>query len=78
MENIKSNASYDFTYYTCIYSGISNKLDFEIKHGEEDKRERLKYIVDRYCNEVVISGAYLQEKYNEYVEALKDKGIISE
>ena len=78
MENIKNNASYDFTYYTCIYSGISDKLDFEIKYGEEDKRERLKYIVDRYCNEVVISGAYLQEKYNKYVEALRNKGIISD
>ena len=78
MEKIKSNTSFDFTYYTCIYSGISNKIDFEIKHCKEDKREELKYIVDKYCDEVVISGAHLQEKYNEYVEALKNTGIASD
>ena len=78
MEDFKRNSKYDLTYTNCIYSGISDKLDFEIKYGEEDKRERLKYIVDRYCNEVVISGAHLQEKYNEYVETLRNKGIISD
>ena len=76
MEKFKRNANFDFEYYTCIYSGISDKIDFEIKHCKEDKRESLKYIVDRYCDEIIVSGAYLQEKYSEYVKTLKNNGII--
>ena len=78
MEKINSNANYDIEYYTCIYSGIFNKIDFETKYCKEDKRKELKYIVDKYCDEIIISGAHLQDKYNEYVEALKNKGIISD
>ena len=78
MEDFKHNSKYDFIYDVCIYSGISGHIGHEIKYGKEDKREELKYLVDRYNKEVVISGAHLQEKYNDYVKALKDKGIISE
>ena len=78
MENFKHNSKYDFIYDVCIYSGISGQIEHEIKYGKEDKREELKYLVDRYNKEVVISGAYLQEKYNEYVETLRNKGIISD
>lgn len=78
MEDFKHNSKYDFMYDVCIYSGISDQIEHEIKYGKEDKREELKYLVDRYNKEVVISGAHLQEKYSDYVKALKDKGIISE
>lgn len=78
MEDFKRNSKYDLTYTNCIYSGISDTIDFEIKHCKEDKREELKYIVDKYCDEVVISGVHLQEKYNDYVETLKNKGLIND
>ena len=77
MEDFKHNSKYDFMYDVCIYSGISGQIEHEIKYGKEDKRKELKYLVDRYNKEVVISGAHLQERYNDYVKALKDKGIIS-
>lgn len=73
---MKNNLKYDIAYGSCIYSGISSQLDFEIKYGTSDKREELKYIVDRYCDEEMVSGKYLIEKYNEYVTSLKAKGII--
>ena len=78
MEDFKHNSKYDFMYDVCIYSGISGQIEHEIKYGKEDKREELKYLVDRYNKEVVISGSHLQEKYNEYVEALRNKGILSD
>lgn len=76
MENFKRNPKYDLIYTNCIYSGIFNEIDFEIKYGTKDRREELQYIIKRYCNEELVSGAYLKEKYNEYVEKLKNKGII--
>ena len=76
MEDFKRNSKYDLVYTTCIYAGISNEIDFEIKHGTKDRREELQYIIKRYCNGELVSGAYLKEKYNEYVETLKNKGII--
>ena len=78
MENFKRISKYDSVYDFIIYSSIYDKIKFEIKYGTEDKRKELKYLVNRYCNDVVISGSYLQEKYYEYVKALKDKGIISD
>ena len=78
MENFKHISKYDFMYDVCIYSGISGQIEHEIKYGKEDKRKELQYLVDRYNKEVVISGAHLQEKYNDYVKALRNKGIISE
>lgn len=78
MENFKRISKYDITYTNCIYSGISREIYFEIKYGTHDRREEIKYIIDRYCNDEIVSGAYLQEKYNEYVETLKSKGIISD
>ena len=78
MEDFKHNSKYDFMYDVCIYSGILGRIEHEIKYGKEDIRKELQYVVDRYNKEVVISGAHLQEKYNDYVKALKDKGVISE
>ena len=74
--SMKSNLKYDIVYGYCIYSGISRQLDFEIKYGTNDNRKELKYIVDRYCDEEMVSGKYLIEKYNEYVASLKAKKII--
>ena len=76
MENFKRISKYDLVYTNCIYAGISNEIDFEIKYGTKDRREELKYIIKRYCNEELVSGAYLKEKYNEYLATLKEKGII--
>ena len=76
MENFKRISKYDLVYTNCIYAGISNEIDFEIKYGTKDRREELQYIIKRYCNEELVSGAYLKEKYNEYAETLKNKGII--
>ena len=76
MEDFKRNPKYDLVYTTCIYAGISNEIDFEIKYGTKDRREELKYIIKRYCNEELVSGAHLKEKYNEYLATLKEKGII--
>ena len=39
-------------------------------------KEEIKYIIDRYCNDEIISGSYLQKKYNDYVSSLKSKGVI--
>ena len=76
MEYFERIAKYDLIYTNCLYSGIFNEIDFEIKYGTKDRREELQYIIKRYCNEELVSGAYLKEKYNEYVEKLKEKGII--
>ena len=76
MENFERISKYDLAYTNCIYAGISNEIDFEIKHGTKDRREEIKYIIDRYCNDEIISGSYLQKKYNDYVSSLKSKGVI--
>lgn len=77
MEDFKRDSKYDLTYTNCIYSGISDTIDFEIKYGTKDRREELQYIIKRYCNEEIVSGGYLREKYNDYVETLKSKGVIN-
>ena len=77
MQNFKRNERYDLTFASCVYSGILNQIDFEIRHGTEDKTEELQYLVDRYCEEFIISGNYLQEKMNEYAFSLKKRWSIS-
>ena len=69
----KSTSNYDFAFASCVYSGILNRIDFEIKHGADDKTEELQYCVDRYCEECVISGNYLREKLEEYKQAVKNR-----
>lgn len=76
MQDFQRNPKYDLSFATCVFSGISNKIDFEMKYGTKDRRKELQYVIKRYCNEELVSGAYLKEKYNEYVETLKNKGII--
>ena len=71
MEN--ENISCKMMYYSCIYSGISNKIDFEMQYGAEDKTEELQYCVDKYCEDFVISGNYLKEKLEEYKQAIKSR-----
>ena len=41
MTDFQINSDYELTYILCIYSGISNKLDFETKYGDEDKTEEI-------------------------------------
>ena len=76
MADFKPNGNYDFDYYMCVYSGISSHIERETKYGTEDKRQELKYIVDKYNNEIIVSGAYLTELYEKYVESLKGRGVI--
>ena len=76
MSDFKRDLRYDLSYSTCIYSGIIDTIDFEIKYGKTDQRDVIGYLVNRYCAEEVVSGKYLREKYNEYIKALKSKGII--
>ena len=67
----KSTSKYDFAFASCVYSGIINRIDFEIKYGVDDKTEELQYCVDKYCEEYVISGNYLKGKLEEYKQAIK-------
>lgn len=67
----KDNIKGKMMYYSCVYSGISDKIDFETKHGTEDKFEELQYCVDKYCEDFVISGHNLKEKLKEYKRAIK-------
>ena len=71
MEN--ENISCKMMYYSCVYSGISNKIDFEMKHGTEDNTEELQYCVDKYCEDFIVSGSYLIEKLEEYKQAIKSR-----
>ena len=69
----KSTPKYDFAFASCVYSGILNRIDFEIKYGMDDKTEELQYCVDKYCEEYVISGNYLKGKLEEYRQAIKSR-----
>lgn len=69
----KSTSKYDFAFASCVYSGILNRIDFEIKYGMDDKTEELQYCVDKYCEEYVISGNYLKGKLEEYRQAIKNR-----
>lgn len=71
MQEFERKPEYELSFATCVYSGILNRIDFEIKYGMDDKTEELQYCVDRYCDEYVISGNYLREKLEEYKQATK-------
>ena len=71
MEN--ENIRGEMMYYSCVYSGISNKIDFEMKYGTDDRTEELQYCVDKYCEDFVISGHYLKEKLEEYKQAIQSR-----
>lgn len=73
MQEFERKPEYDLSFSTCVFSGILNKIDFEIKHGTEDRTEELKYLVDRYNNDFVVSGSYLVEKLEEYRQAIKSR-----
>lgn len=73
MQNFKRNERYDLTFASCVYSGILNQIDFEIRHGTEDKTEELQYLVERYNNDFIVSGFYLIEKLEEYKKAIKSR-----
>lgn len=71
MQDFKRNPEYDLLFSSCVYSGISERIDFEINHGTDERSEELQYLVDRYCNEFIISGDYLRKKLEEYKQAIK-------
>lgn len=73
MRDFKRSAKYDLSFATCVFSGILNEIDFEIKHGTKDRSEELQYLVDRYNNDFIVSGSYLVEKLEEYKQAIKNK-----
>lgn len=73
MQDFRRNPKFDLSFAICVYSGISNEIDFEIKHGTEDRTEELQYLVDRYNNDFIVSGHYLNEKLEEYKQAIKSR-----
>lgn len=70
---IKSTSKHDLAFASCVYSGIINRIDFEIKYGMNDNTEELQYCVDKYCNDFVVSGNYLKEKLEEYKQDIKSR-----
>lgn len=73
MQDFQRNQKYDLVFATCVFSGISNEIDFEMKYGTDDRTEELKYLVDRYNNDFIVSGHYLNEKLEEYKKAIKSR-----
>lgn len=69
----KLTSERDLAFASCVYSGILNRIDFEIKYGMDDKTEELKYCVNKYCEEYVVSGNYLKGKLEEYKQAIKSR-----
>lgn len=66
MGEFERQAKFDLAYASCVYSGISKALDFDMAYGQEDRTEEFQYIVDRYCNEFIVSGDFLREKLEKY------------
>lgn len=73
MQDFQRNPKYDLSFATCVFSGISNEIDFEMKYGTEDRTEEFQYLVDRYNNDYIVSGSYLVEKLKEYKKAIKSR-----
>ncbi len=73
MQEFERNPEYELSFATCVFSGILNEIDFEIKHGTKDRIEELQYLVDRYNNDFILSGSYLIEKLEEYKQAIKNR-----
>lgn len=73
MQEFERKPEYELSFATCVFSGILNEIDFEIKHGTKDRIEELQYLVDRYNNDFILSGSYLIEKLEEYKQAIKNR-----
>ena len=73
MQDFKRNAKYDLAFASCVFSGIMKEIDSERKYGIEDRTEALQYLVDRYNNDFIVSGCYLNEKLEEYKKAIKSR-----
>lgn len=73
MGEFERQAKFDLAYASCIYSGISKALDFDMEYGQEDRTEEFQYIVDRYCSEIIVSGDFLKEKLKKYKKYVKEK-----
>lgn len=72
MGEFERQAKFDLAYASCIYSGISKALDFDMEYGQEDRTEEFQYIVDRYCNEFIVSGDFLREKLEKYKKYVRE------
>ena len=69
----KLTSERDLAFASCVYSGILNRIEFEMEYGADDKTEELQYCVDKYCEEYLISGNYLKGKLEEYKRAIKNR-----
>lgn len=69
------NPKFEMTFGQCVYSGISQELDRAINDLSEDRTAELEYIVAKYNDEFIISGAYLSEKLEKYKQALKSRAV---
>lgn len=70
---MEGKTKFPLSYETCVYIGISNSLDFDIKYAPMDRREEYAYIVQRYCDEIGVSGKYLREKLEEYNKVAEER-----
>ena len=64
---------YEMEYKQCIFNGIKDMLEYEIKCGNTDKRKELSYIVDKYCREEVISGTVLRADLDRYFQVANER-----
>lgn len=63
----------DTLWTQCVYCGIYNQIEYELKYGRKDVTEELQYVVDKYCDEYMNSGKFLREKLEEYKRMVKER-----
>lgn len=69
----KKSSYQKLLWATAMYEGISKQIRFEINHGTKDRVKDMQYLVDRYCDELMVSGKYLQELLREYIKVVKER-----
>lgn len=67
----------DMEFRRCVFCGVKEQIDFDIRHEIHGKYGTNKYLVDRYNEEYIVSGVYLTEKLEEYKEMEIRTGYMS-
>lgn len=63
-----SEYKYQLDFMICVFSGISNEIEFQLEHGTECQIEKLQYLVDKYNKEYGASSVHLYELLDKYKE----------